>query len=476
MGMSLEDATELEEEERRRKAGGRWRIEERVQTLLEELGVTSKEAEELEKKKRRQWAVGEEREEEKDRKETQEELREATVDEGSARVEGVGEEDEAIALRLNISESNLACVRHRVDRVEDDVEVLKNRMKGMTIDRGEQVEGAQARIAEELESHDRIAARMDKRGTSTACKECGRKSVRDKFTQTPIRGTSRKFTQTPKTGEPPVRSAYKGPIWNIGQFDGANDEEEETSEEEDGSEKEEGETSSMDQEKKDGAWTVKKALTKMRSLLNIGLGFFENGIRVKNLGKEMARLIGKERATLREVMEKLLDIATDHFKNELDKQYKMSLDVAGVQMGLSALKSLVETIEEEVHGSPDGREEEDEAKSREEVSEEVAPDEMSDTGEVENTNLRDAMMEVGEKTMDTEEIAREFYTKAEKKRQFEEERDNGSDSELSRSEEDDESVGGQRKAKKSTRNLMTTKKTKRTNQEVGGARRQKRKK
>ena len=134
-------------------------------------------------------------------------------------VEGVGEEDEAIALRLNISESNLACVRHRVDRVEDDVEVLKNRMKGMTIDRGEQVEGAQARIAEELESHDRIAARMDKRGTSTACKECGRKSVRDKFTQTPIRGTSRKFTQTPKTGEPPVRSAYKGPIWNIGQFD-----------------------------------------------------------------------------------------------------------------------------------------------------------------------------------------------------------------------------------------------------------------
>ena len=340
--------------------------------------------------------------EEKERKETQEELREATVDEGSARVEGVGEEDEAIALRLNISESNLACVRHRVDRVEDDVEVLKNRMKGMTIDRGEQVEGAQARIAEELESHDRIAARMDKRGTSTACKECGRKSVRDKFTQTPIRGTSRKFTQTPKTGEPPVRSAYKGPIWNIGQFDGANDEEEETSEEEDGSEKEEGETSSMDQEKKDRAWTVKKALTKMRSLLNIGLGFFENGIRVKNLGKEMARLIGKERATLREVMEKLLDIATDHFKNELDKQYKMSLDVAGVQMGLSALKSLVETIEEEVHGSPDGREEEDEAKSREEVSEEVAPDEMSDTGEVENTNLRDAMMEVGEKTMDTD--------------------------------------------------------------------------
>ena len=110
MGMSIEDATELEEEERHRKVRGRRRFKERVETRVEELSETSKEAEDLEKKGRRQWVVKEESEEEKGGKEPQEEHGDATVDNGSARVEGVREEDEAITRRLNISDSNLQCV------------------------------------------------------------------------------------------------------------------------------------------------------------------------------------------------------------------------------------------------------------------------------------------------------------------------------------------------------------------------------
>lgn len=431
MGMSVEDASELEEEERRRGEGGRRR--------------SFKEAEELEKKRRRQWSVEGESEEEKERKETQEGLGDATVDGGSARVEDVREEDKAITRSLNISDSNLACVRRRVDRVEEEMEDLRNMVKGMTIDGGGQVERAQARTVEEPKSHDGIAARMDKRGTKTACKECGKRSVRDKYTQTPNRRTSWKFTQTPKTSIESGKGAYKGPVWQIGQLDGVDDEEEETSEEEDGSEEEESEMSPRDQEKKKRAWTVGKALRKLRSLVNIGLKFSENGIRVKNLGREMAGLVGKERATLREVMEELLDIAdhcTDHIKNELERHHKISLEVAGARMGMSALKSLVETLEEGGGGSTDGGEEEVETKNQEEV----APDEKSDAGEVEhteiqeNTELRDVGMEEGERAVDAGEISRDYYTKAERKKYFEEERDSGSESELSKSEEDNESI------------------------------------
>ena len=104
--------------------------------------------------RRRQWAAGEESVEEKERKETQEGLGDATVDGGSARVEDVREEDKAITRSLNISDSNLACVRRRVDRVEEEMEDLRNMVKGMTIDGGGQVERAQARTVEEPKSHD----------------------------------------------------------------------------------------------------------------------------------------------------------------------------------------------------------------------------------------------------------------------------------------------------------------------------------
>ena len=86
-----------------------------------------------------------------------------------------------------------------------------------------------------------------------------------------------------------------------------------------------------------------KALGKLRKLVTIGLKF-EYGKHEKSLGRELAVLVGKERATLKEVMEELLDITdhcTDHIKKEIEQSQKMSLEVAGVRMGMSAIISLV---------------------------------------------------------------------------------------------------------------------------------------
>ena len=128
------------------------------------------------------------------------------------------------------------------------MEVIKNRMKDMTIrNTEEQVERTRVGRAEEPESDNESTVLASEDGKSeTGCRECKihckKRTVRTKFTQTLNRG------------EPRGRSAYTGPIWsqNIGQYDGADNESGETS-----SGEEEGEMPAEGREEEDGAWTEK---------------------------------------------------------------------------------------------------------------------------------------------------------------------------------------------------------------------------
>ena len=108
---------------------------------------------------------------------------------------------------------------------------------------------------------------------------------------------------------------------------------------------------------------------------------------------------------MKEVMEELLDITdhcTDHIKKQIEQSQRVSLEVAGVRMGMSAIISLVR---------------EREAKNREEVSEKATPDEKPDLVE-EGDTLRNAVLEAGDRAGDLDKVTGAYRTKAMRKDLF----------------------------------------------------------